>query len=357
MAKRANGEGSIYRRNDGRYCGQYFDGNKQRYVYGADKEKVRLKLAKSIADRDSGLVFDAENLTVQDYLERWLSAIEHSVSHRTWVGHEQKVRLHLIPTIGATKLEKLSALQIQTLYESKLKSGLHQNTVRKIHATLYKAIKQAVKFQLVPRNVCEAVTPPKEVREEVQTLSKSQINTLLDTAKDDPLHALYVLAVSTGMRQAELLALKWDSVNFDTGTVRVRRTVWKGIISEPKTPRSRRTVKLSQLAIRALSEHRQKQAINTEWVFPSQAGTPIDNQNFIHHKWKRLLKRAGLPQSLRFHSLRHACCVLLLSESVSARVVADQLGHSDPSFTLRVYADALSSMGNTAAEAMDNLLG
>lgn len=357
MAKRVNGEGSIYCRSDGRYVGQYNDGIKKRYIYGKDKESVRVKLAKAIAERDQGFVFDSDNLTVGEYLELWLQAIEHSVSARTWHGHKEKVRLHIAGLLGGIKLEKLTAPQVQSLYKKKLNSGLHTNTVRKIHATLYKALKQAVKWQLVPRNICDAVIVPKEVREEVEILSRESVNLLLKTSEDDPLHALYVMAVSTGLRQGELLALGWDCVDFERGLVKVKRTAWKGVAGEPKTPRSRRTVALSQLATRALRKHRQSQDATCRWVFPSRVGTLIDNHNFIHYRWKKLLYKAELPQSIRFHSLRHTCCVMLLSEGINPRVVADQLGHADVGFTLRVYADALSSMSNGAADVMDDLLG
>ncbi|MDP9438431.1 MAG: site-specific integrase, partial [Actinomycetota bacterium] len=162
---------------------------------------------------------------------------------------------------------------------------------------------------------------------------------------------------TTGMRQGEILALKWDCVDFEAGTVRVKRTVWKGDVYPPKTPHSRRTIRLSQMATRALWDHRQGQAVSSEWCFPNGAGKPMDCHHFISRRWKGLVKAADLRPNLRFHDLRHTCCVLLLMAGINPRVVSDQMGHSDVAFTLRVYADALSSMHGGAADAMDEALG
>src|SRR4028119_238371 len=150
-------------------------------------------------------------------------------------------------------------MQIQSLYRRKLDAGLSPTTVRKIHATLYKALKQALRWQLVMRNVCDSVTPPRAAKVEIEALTREEVKRLLNTARSDGLFALYVLACTTGMRQGELLALKWDCVDFGAGTVRVKRTVWKGDVYPPKTPHSRRTIGLSQTALRALWDHRQEQ--------------------------------------------------------------------------------------------------
>jgi integrase len=355
--RRGAGEGSIYRRSDGRWVGQYEVEGKRRYVYGQDREGVRARLTKALADRDAGMVFDSRNLTVCEYVPLWLDSIESAVGPRTWKRHEELTRLHVIPRLGSAKLDKLNAMQVQSLYRKKLDSGLSPTTVRKIHATLYKALKQAVRWQLVPRNVCESVTPPRAAKVEIEALTKEQVKGLLDTARTDGLYALYVLACTTGMRQGEILALKWDCVDFEAGTVRVKRTVWKGKVYPPKTPHSRRTIGLSQTALRALWDHRQEQTASGEWCFPNRAGKPMDCHHFISRRWKGLVKAAGLQPNLRFHDLRHTCCVMLLVAGVNPRVVSDQMGHSDVAFTLRVYADALSSMHGGAAEAMDDALG
>src|SRR5215211_7282126 len=138
--------------------GEYEDANgKRRYISGKTKAEVRAKLRKLLADRDEGIAYDSENLTVGDYLDRWLGAVKGSVRDRTWRRHEEVVRLHLKPTIGGVKLDKLNALLVQTMYSQKLNAGLSERSVEIIHAALHKALKQAVRWSLVPRNVAEAV--------------------------------------------------------------------------------------------------------------------------------------------------------------------------------------------------------
>jgi integrase len=130
MAKRrGRGEGSIYRRKDGSWVAQYTAGNKRRYIYGKTRKEVAARLSKAIAERDSGLVYDSENLKVADYLDRWLDSIRDTLRQRTWIRHEEVTRLHLKPTIGGAKIDKLNALQVQSMYRQKLDSGLSPRTV------------------------------------------------------------------------------------------------------------------------------------------------------------------------------------------------------------------------------------
>src|SRR5215218_8059181 len=208
--KRGRGEGSIYRRKDGLWVGQYTvqtpGGTKTKYIYSKTRKDAAARLAKAISERDAGLVFDAGAMTVGDYLDRWLDAIKDTVKQRTWQRHEEVSRLHLKPALGNVRLDGLNALRVQALYRAKLDSGLSPRTVQIIHATLHKALKQAVRWSLVPRNVAEAVNLPKPAKKEIQPLSAEQAKKLLKTAKETQpkLYALYVLAVSTGMRSGEL---------------------------------------------------------------------------------------------------------------------------------------------------------
>jgi integrase len=246
MAKRrGRGEGSIYRRKDGSWVAQYTVGDKRRYIYGKTRKEVAARLSKTLVERDSGIVYDSENLKVADYLDRWLDSIRDTLRHRTWVRHEEVTRLHLKPTIGGAKLDKLNALQVQFMYREKLDSGLSPRTVQIIHATLYKALKQAVRWSLVPRNVCDAVTPPRVPKTEIKPLDARQAKKLLATARDTQpyFYPLYVLAVTTGMRSGEILGLQWRDIDLDAGALQVRRTVFNGTASTPKTSRSNRGIR------------------------------------------------------------------------------------------------------------------
>ena len=172
MAKRrGNGEGSVYRRKDGLWVGQYKvqtpNGTKTKYIYSKLRKDAAAKLAKAIADRDSGLVFDSASLTMEAYLGEWLDSVRGTVRERTWKRSEEMVRIHLVPALSATRLDRLNAHQLQSLYSSKLDSGLSARTVRMIQTTLHKAMKQAVRWSLITRNVTEAFDPPREQRLEM----------------------------------------------------------------------------------------------------------------------------------------------------------------------------------------------
>jgi integrase len=153
--RRAKGEGTLYQRKDKRWVGMYtvqtIDGRKKKAVYGTCKKEVRAKLTEAIANRDKGLVFDSGNLSVSAYLDKWLEAIQDSIGERTWKRHESIVRLHLKPAIGSTKLAVLSPLQVQSLYLAKSRTHLAPGSVKRIHTTLHKALKQAVRWQMIPR--------------------------------------------------------------------------------------------------------------------------------------------------------------------------------------------------------------
>ena len=213
MGKRGNGEGSIYRRKDGRWVGQYLvytaEGAKYRYLYGKTRQEVSKKLTKAMADRDGGLTFDAGSVKLGEYLDRWLSdSVRDTVRQRTWERYEQIVRVHIKPSLGRLKLKALSPAHVRGLYREKLDSGLSPRTVQYVHVTLHKALKQAVMDGLIPRNARGAVKAPRPGRKEMRPLSPEEARRLLSAARGDDHEALYVLAISTGMRQGELLGLR-----------------------------------------------------------------------------------------------------------------------------------------------------
>ncbi len=372
--KRGNGEGSIYRRKDGRWVGQYTvytaQGPKYRYIYGKTRAVVAEKLTKAMAGRDGGLVFDAGNLTVGDYLDNWLrDSVGGTVRDRTFERHEQIVRLHIKPTLGRLKLNALAPAHVQGLYRDRLDSGLAPATVQKIHVVLHKALSQAMMWSLVPRNATEAVTAPRPTQKEIRPLDRKQVKALLEAACEDRLEALYVLAVTTGMRQGELLGLKWEDVDLAHGTIRVRRTLTrKGghlLLGEPKTRKSRRTIQLAGRALGALKVHckaqlEERMAHVGLWedhglVFATQAGTLINPSNLTKRSFKPLLEKAGLPR-VRFHDLRHTAATLLLMQSVHPKYVQELLGHSTIAITLDTYSHVLPSMGDHTAKAMEAAL-
>ncbi len=217
MSKNGNGEGSIYphKRNGKKvgYRGAYVvhtaAGPKRRYVTGKTRDEVHDKLIEALGNRAQGLVFDAGSITVGEYLQRWLKdSVRGTVRTSTYEVHRHMIEPHIVPALGPIKLKDLSPVHVRGLYREKLDSGLSSATVHKMHSVLRKALKQAVLDRLIPRNVCEAVKPPKIERKEIIPLNREQANALLEAARGDRLEALYMLAVHTGMREGELLGLK-----------------------------------------------------------------------------------------------------------------------------------------------------
>jgi integrase len=268
MGRRGNGEGSISRRKDGLYMGRYMvhtaTGTKRKALYGKTRQEVAEKLTRAMADRDNGLYFNADNLKVGEYLERWLAdSVLDTVRPTTYERYEQIVRIHVRPALGSVKLKTLSPVHVRGLYREKLQAGLSPRTVQYIHVTLHKALKQAVQDGLIPRNATEAVKAPQVRRQEMRPLSAEQVKVFLETACGDRLEALFVLAIHTGLRQGELLGLKWEDVDLEQGTLRVRRTLATSkngpVLTTPKTNGSRRSVRLTQAAVDALRSHLERQ--------------------------------------------------------------------------------------------------
>ncbi len=376
MGKRGNGEGSITRRKSGGWSAQYVvytsEGRKRRTLYGKTRAEVAAKLSKALADREGGLVFDAGNLTVGEYLDRWLShSVRDTVRQKTYERYESIVRVHLGPALGGIKLKALTPDHVRGLYRDRLDSGLSPRSVLHIHRTLSKALKQATDDGLIPRNAASSVKPPQPRREEMQPLSRDQVRVFLETVKGDRMEALYVLAVTAGLRQGELLALKWEDMDLEGEypTLQVRRSLsetrGRRSFEAPKSGRGRH-LRLSRRAVSALRAHRKRQLEERMqkvglWedhslIFPSEVGTPMSGRN-LYRAFKIRVKRAALPQTLRFHDLRHTCATLLLRQGVNPKFVQELLGHADISLTLNTYSHVLPDMGDAAAGGMDAALG
>ena len=375
MGKRANGEGSIYEHKRGGkkagYRGSYtiytITGPKRRYISGKTREEVRQKLARAIADRDGGLVFDVDRQTVGEYLERWFeTSVRGSVRESTYESYRRQVSRYVVPAIGGVKLKSLSAIHVQGMYRSMLDRGLSARTVQYTHAVLHRALKQAMRWGLVLRNVCEDVDRPQLKRDEIQPLDREQTRRLLQAAKDDRLYALYVVAVTAGLRPGEILALRWSDVDLEAGTLRINRALSNSEFAAPKTSRSRRKIELSNTARVALRAHRKRQLEERMkkaglWkdhglVFPSTVGTLLSHRNVVR-SFKALLKRANLPLGTRLYDLRHTCATLLLNSNVHPKYVQELLGHASISQTLDTYSHVLKGMDGGISGAMDEAFG
>jgi integrase len=343
------------------------NGPKRKVLYGKTRSEVAKKLTKAMADRDGGLVYDTNNQTVGEYLSRWLNdSVRSSVKPITFESYERLVRGHIIPALGRVKLKNLSPAHLQAFYWDRIDAGLSPATVRYLHSLLHRSLKQALRWNLVHTNVAKAVDPPKIPRKTMQALSPEQARIFLHAAREDHLEAMYVLAVHCGLRQGELLGLRWEDVDLEAGTLRVSRTLSRTkdgpSFTAPKTANSRRTVRLTSGAIEALKRHSEQQAgdivrmdtlyRDQDLVFASEIGTPLNRHNVNYRSFKPLLERAGLP-NIRFHDLRHTCATLLLAKGVHPKFVQELLGHATIAITLDTYSHVLPGMGDQVSRAME----
>jgi integrase len=275
----------------------------------------------------------------------------------------------LTPALGRLPLAKLTPQHVQKFMNEKLAAGLSARTVQYLRAVLRRALSQALRWNLVARNVATLVDAPKTKRNAVRVMSPDEVSLFLEAAKGQRFEPLLIVAISTGLRQGELLGLRWVDVDLPTSVIHVRHGIQRLngrlTLTEPKTERSRRTLRLPQIAIRALQMQRARQneerlGAGGRWndlgfVFATSIGTPLDARNLTRH-FARVLTRAGLPR-LRFHSLRHSCASLLLTQHVPARAVMELLGHSEIRLTMDTYSHVMPQLMTEAANAMDDALG
>jgi len=354
------------------YTDQTPDGPKRKYVYGRKYGDVQRKLAEAMGDAARGIVVDDKNLTVSEYLDRFLEDVQRgSVRESTYSRDKYLITNHVKPALGRVKLKNLGAMHLQRLYREKRDAGLSASTVQKVHHILHKSLAQAVRWDLIARNPTDNAKAPTPTSKEMHPLSASEARKLLEAAGGDRLEALYVLAIHTGMRRGELLGLKWSDVDLENSRIGIRRTLTRTdsgkryTLGDPKTKRSHRTVRITPQAVEALRRHLTNQMeeierlgdiyIDQGLVFTTEVGTPINPSNLRQRSFAPLLDRAGLPR-ITFHDLRHTCASLLFQKNVHPKLVQELLGHASVAITLDTYSHMLPGMGDQAAVAMENAL-
>ena len=366
MKRREWGEGSIRQRSTGRWEARYraADG-RPRSIYARTRQDAAQRLREALREREQGIVPADQRVTLAAYLDDWL---QHSVRPRcrpaTITSYEGVVNLYLVPELGRIPLAKLTPEQVQAmLARLSARPNLSATTVRYIYAILRIALGRALKAGRVNRNVCTLIDPPRKATHERHPLSAHEVRRFLASVQGDRLEALYIAAIGTGLRQSELLGLRWVDVNLDTGALRVEHALQRGTydLAPPKTSRARRLLQLPPFVADALREHRRRQMAErgAEWslsgfVFTTAVGTPLDHRNATRY-FQSAIERAGLPHQ-RFHDLRHACATLLIEQGVDLATVSRMLGHADLRTTADTYAHLTDRMLQHAASRMDEVL-
>ena len=377
MAKRrANGEGNIRKRKDGRWEGRYtavYDpatGKRiTKNVLGKTQAEVKEKLAKAIADSQQLDVTKTNNYTVTTWLTTWYEVYaEPRLRPNTKSYYQNYINNHIIPGIGSIKLEKLTTIQIQRFYNNLQKSGrvqrdnqvelrdksLSPRVVRGVHTLLSNCLEQAVAERLILVNPAKGCKLPKLEKKEMQILPQEKIGLYLAEADRRGLLALFYLELTTGLRRGELLALLWTDLDAEARTISVTKQVnrinGELVVSQPKTQNSVRTLAIPQQAVDLLVEEHRKHPSN-QYMFPSpKTGTMYDPDAFrrIHDK---ILKAIG-AEHVRFHDMRHLFATLSLKNGVDVKTLSGALGHYSAGFTLNTYTHATAQMKQDAADTI-----
>ena len=383
MSQRGNGEGSISKRKDGRWYGRYTvevaGVPKQKSVYGKTRAEASEKLNKAIVDAKRGHSPDAGTITVREHLDDWLTdclmpkVAAGKLEHSSYVRYAGIVRNHIQPGLGHRKLKDLNRAEVRKLYNAKSKQ-LGPRSVDYLHVTLQMALKQAMRDELLSRNVADGERQRgSRSKEEAKAFSADQVKSLLAAAQCERNHALYVTAVHTGLRQGELLGLRWTDVELDGASSKVYvRHALKGTadglaLGALKNKASRRSVPLNKSATTALKEHhvwqKEEQLRATEWqdyslVFPNRVGKPMDHNNLYHREYKPLLERVGLhEQGYTFHTLRHTFATELFRQGKRPKVIQTLLGHSSIVQTMDTYSHLLDGVDDDEVGGLDEAFG
>ena len=356
------------------FMGRDSESGKRKYVnktiHGTLRD-AQAYLSRSQRDRDLGVFFEPSRMSLDGYLDKWLeTAAKPKLRAKTHRDYEALLRRYVRPALGSRPASKIEPLEIQGLYADMQERGLSARTVRFTHAVLRSALQQAVKWKLIPQNSALSVDLPKQAKGEIQVLNPQQARDFLKEAAQDPYHVLFAVALTTGMRPSEYLALKWSDVNFSKGTVSIARTLepikgggWR--FADTKRARSRRLVKLQESVLRLLGEYRDTQVRErdpangdtaaADLIFVNSNGNPLNERNLVQRNFQIILERAKLPR-IRLYDLRHTAATLALGAGVPAKVVSEQLGHASVAFTLDTYSHVLPHMQESAAAQVEALL-
>lgn len=369
--------GQIYKRGERTwqvriFMGRNADGKQVfhcKTIHGTKRDADRYLVAAK-REMDLGVFVEPSAMSVNEYLDRWLrDAARPRVSRRTADGYAGLLERYIRQPLGHKRLDKLQALDIQTVYSGMQARGLSARIVRHAHSALHNALKQAVKWGLLSRNPSDLVELPKVPHKERRVLSPDEAQEFLKAASLMPHGLIFEFALLTGMRPEEYLALQWSDVDMARGTAQVRRALvrhkknWS--FEEPKTACSRRTVFLPAPLLEKLAAHKRKQAetrlkLGAAWqafdlIFCSEEGTPLSIPNITYRYFRPILTKAKLPR-IRLYDLRHSCATLLLIAEENPKVVSERLGHSTIVLTLDTYSHVLPHMQQSASVRLENLL-
>lgn len=368
--KRGAGEGTIFRRNDGRWTAAITVGHDpsgkqiRKSVYGKSRTEVQQKLTRLQSQRLDGTLIARERLTVAGLCERWLTSWTGNLRPLSIQRYQDCVTKFINPAIGKMDISKVRPAHVRGILDSMAASGKGQRQQLYVFQTVRRVFNVAVRLELLVRNPCTSVDAPKVKRRQIAVLSPEQANGIMDAVKGSRWETLFLLALSTGMRMGELFALAWDDIDLDRGVLTVRHSLeevqGRLTLKEPKSDSGRRAIRLDALDVESLREHRQRLAGEglafSPHVFIDTEGGLLRQSNFSRTVWYPVREAVGI-EHVRFHDLRHSAASFMLRAGIHPKIAQERLGHSTIRLTMDVYSHLLPDSQNEAAGAFHRSRG
>lgn len=370
--RRGHNEGSIYyvpERDKWVVEISVAPGQRKKFYCKTKQEAVRKK-SEVLRELEKGTLANGPQRKLKDYLEDWLENVHRdNIRISSYVKYKKLIG-YIAADLGEIWLQKLTPEQVQRFYTKKCKDGLSSKTVHEIHGVLHLALKHAVRWNYVSRNVCDLLDSPRVVSREGTSLTLEQARKLLESIQGHRLEVVLMMAVITGMRKGEIIALRWSDIDLDRWVLHVVHTVdyipgYGYVENEPKTQAGKRTIDLPAFFVGMLKQHRVKQEqrrlkVGEAWesrdlVFPDLTGGYL-NPIHVLRMFKKLLERAELPH-MHFHDLRHSAATILISMGINPKVIQELLGHSDISITLGIYGHLFPSMQKDVVDKWQDVFG
>lgn len=377
--KRANGEGNIRKRKDGRWEGRYTAGHDPetgkaiyKNVLAKTQKECKEKLAAALEQAGKVDASKMGQFTVGQWAETWFENFaKPAIRETTAAYYKNYIDKHIVPNIGKIKLSKLTTLDIQKFYnkaktkgrvkryESMKDLSLSAKTIRGLHAMLRQCLDQAVQERLIPYNPAAGCKLPPKEKKEMQTLPAEKISVYLAAAEEHGVLPMFYLELTTGIRQGELVALLWDDLDLENQTLTISKSAGRingeVKVTQPKTANSVRTIFLPSETVDLLTQEHSKHPGNPI-MFPSPVAGRLYGPDCIGRLHKTLLKKAGITESIPFHGLRHTFATLAIQQGVDAKTVSSILGHYSAGFTLDTYTHVTGEMQKEAAQRMGSFL-
>lgn len=371
MKYNTKNNGSVRQRPDGRWEARFYIDGKRRSVYGDKQTDVVKKMREALTQKDNGYAFEPTRATLAQWLDTWLEEyVKPHNKHQTYTTYKTLIETHIKSELGRFKITALSPTQIQTFYNNLQRSkNLAPKTIKVFHGILHKSLQQAVKLHYIAANPCDPCILPRIEKKEIKPLTEQEIKRFLEEIENkEPLKNLLIVTLFTGMRKGEICGLSWKDIDFQSGTITIRRQLLrdkekggKNYIATTKSGKGR-TITPAPFVMNILKEVRTEQIKNqllfgAAWknkfdvVFTDELGNYISPEKAYYH-FKRVAERIGLPDA-RFHDLRHTYAVTSLQEGDDFKTVQENLGHASASFTLDEYGHVSEKMRKESSLRME----